>query len=216
MIDIAQSINDLNKPSLKLNREFIDITPEQYKKMVLYFGNLEVKKRNINREFIVDEDNKQMLNQLYYYLTGSNKFTGNLHKGFILIGGYGSGKTTIAIIIARIYALYTRKVFKFISALELIDIAKEKDKDKGLYYLEARPLIIDEIGRESEKVMDFGTELNPMQKLIAMRYDSKGFIIGTSNLDFESLKTMYGEYLSERFKEMFNFLVLTSKESRRL
>lgn len=197
------------KNEIKYNRLFLEISPESFKNLVdVYFENME------NKKFEIDENNKNVYNQLYFYLTGDKQFKGDLNKGIILTGGYGTGKTTAVRIFAAIYSYLGNYLFKFVSALELVEIVKIESIDKNLLSLEKTPLIIDEIGRENTKVLVYGTERLPMPELLTLRYNSKAFTIGTSNLTKEQMISFYGNYIGDRLIDMFNFIELLGKSKR--
>jgi len=207
-----------NNPQTRLIN---NITANQYKSLVDIVGNKIVRQINPTATYIIDDTNREALNQLYYYLIGSEKFQGDLYKGIMLVGGFGSGKTTLIKIFSEIYGYLNNRIFSCISAIQLSEIIKQEfdeENPKGhISYYEKRPLIIDEVGREAKKVMVYGTEYFPMRYLITMRYNSKGFTLGTTNFKLETLssKEMYGEYVGERLLEMFNFIEVNGGSRRK-
>ena len=73
-------------------------------------------------------------------------------------------------------------------------------------------LIIDEIGRE-ENAKHFGTSCNVIQTILQMRYELRHEMLtfGTTNIDMEDLsqfRNLYGDYVLDRVKEMFNIVHL--------
>lgn len=208
--------NSQNKPQ---TRFFNQISWAEYKTIVNIIGNNIVKKNNPTAQFIIDDNNKDVLNQFYYYITGSNDFKGNLHKGIMLVGGFGGGKTTLIRLLSELYGRLNNRVFTFISAIELTEIIKQEyDEDnpqKHISYYEKRPLIIDEVGKENKSVMVYGTLHEPMKDLITMRYNNNAFTLGTTNYSLKTLTSGYGEYLGERLLEMFNFIELKGNSRRK-
>ena len=161
-------------------------------------------------KFIINDSNKEVINQYYYYLTGDNRFKGDLNKGIMLIGPYGTGKTTLIKIISQLIFKHSNKVFHFTSCVNLPDNIKHH----GLEYYVRRPLILDEIGRESKVVKDYGTERRLFPEILSLRYNTRAWTFGTSNYNFEDLGEMYGGYIKDRMQEMFNFIELNGKSFR--
>jgi len=81
--------------------------------------------------------------------------------------------------------------------------------------LAKRNLLIDDIGKESKDINDYGTIKNPLIDLISERYDNITWTFGTCNYSKESLIEFYGETIFDRFVEMFNILKLEGDQSRR-
>ncbi len=82
-------------------------------------------------------------------------------------------------------------------------------------YFERRPLILDEVGRETKIVKDFGTDRKLVPEIISMRYNTGAWTMATSNYNFEDLGDMYDKYIKDRLKEMFNFIELNGKSFRK-
>jgi DNA replication protein DnaC len=164
--------------------------------------------------FEINSHNTYVINQLYYYLVMSDNFNGNLKKGIILCGPYGTGKTTILEIIKRIIEKVTIKRITFVSSMKLPELFEEK----GMDYYYRRPIILDEIGREAKEINDYGTKKYPMIELLTHRYNHKALTFGTSNFSEDKLtgkNCIYGEYIGERLKEMFNFIELKGNSRRK-
>jgi hypothetical protein len=78
-------------------------------------------------------------------------------------------------------------------------------------------LAIDEGGSEPMDSKHFGTSLNVIQTILQLRYEVKNQFITnmTTNLNPDiEFATVYGEYIADRVKEMFNVIELKG-ESRR-
>lgn len=76
----------------------------------------------------------------------------------------------------------------------------------------------DELGREPIPGVYYGQKLNVMQHIIHVRYSlwqlAKLRTFVTTNMDAEEVENLYGDYIRDRRKEMFNIIPLTG-ESRR-
>ena len=104
----AENIESANK--MEIQRYFLQIKPDDFKALFLELCRKEILSRNQDMYFIIDEDNKNVINQLFYYLTGSSQFQGNHGKGILLAGSIGTGKTIIMNAFCSIVELYTNKI----------------------------------------------------------------------------------------------------------
>ena len=77
-------------------------------------------------------------------------------------------------------------------------------------------LIIDEVGREPIPASNYGTKMNVLQFLLQLRYDNRRTCIThvTTNATPESLEPLYGDYVADRCKEMFNFMEFNGESLR--
>ena len=210
--DIVKNFQEAAIGLQNKKRVFLHISPEQFKSDLLEFGGYYVRRENPEGEFKIDESNKEIVKQLFYYITGSDKFAGQHHKGIFLSGAFGCGKTTILRALGSIYTAYTNQAFEFKTTFQLIDLVIEGDVN-----LRRKNLIIDELGRESIVVKDFGTERTPIAELLTDRYNSQSLTFATSNFKIERLGTdeFYGEYIGDRMKQMFNYFELPGKSRRK-
>ena len=158
--------------------------------------------------FIVDENNKAIINQLYHYLRGSVEFTGDHRKGILLIGNIGNGKT---ILMESFIEVFNKTSSKIITNIHFNDIERYK-ADNRIGYLDKRPLYIDDIAIKQEQVNIYGTKVNPFEDLIDQRYRNRGLTFGTSNYSLKDFK--YTPRIKDRLTEMFNIINLPG-ESRR-
>jgi DNA replication protein DnaC len=181
-------------------------------------ANIILEKRRERNTFIVDDKNEPVIRQLFLYLKMDESFSGDIWKGVMLVGKYGSGKTLIMQAMAEMYntvilSLHIqRPLLTFIKSSELLGILKEKPVKQ----FSKLPLIIDELGREPKQIMDFGNLRSPMIELLCERYDSGTWTHGVSNFTLETLSSenQYGRMTGDRLKSMFNFIELKG-ESRR-
>lgn len=214
--DIIQlSIDNLKtKPKAIFCQE--GTTAEDFKKYVVKYGTKIIQIENYNSIFEVDEANKAALNQLYLYITANEKFSGDLSKGLLFIGGFGTGKTTLARLIMLIYADQTKKIPKFLSTVDIQKLFIDNELFNNPYKnIETAPLIIDELGREEDKIMVFGTTHRPIEELIQRRYNTQAFTIATSNYSLETLRKKYSDFVADRLVQMLNIIVLDGKSRRK-
>ena len=195
--DILQ--NGIYKSDKPENKRFsCKVTAEQFSKEFL---------NSIDFDFVIDDNNRPVINQLFYYLNKSELFSGDIEKGVLLIGGFGSGKTVIMDSFCYIVREFSSKVITKIQSRELIEIAKSNETT---YY--KRPLYIDDVGKEPMEVIDYGSALRPFEDLLDIRYRNNGITFGTSNLKMEDMQ--YNGHTKDRIKQMFNIIVLPGKSRR--
>jgi DNA replication protein DnaC len=189
-----------------------------YKNLLTQSANVILERRRGNNTFVIDGKNEPVIEQLYLYLKMDDRFSGDMQKGIMLVGKYGSGKTLIMQAIVEMYntVIHTlhiqRPLLKFVKSSELLEALKEKP----VKAYSKMPLVIDEFGREPKQIMDFGNLRSPIIELLCERYDNGTWTHGTSNFTIETLcsENQYGKMTGDRIKSMFNFIELKG-ESRR-
>ena len=196
---------------IKSRRIFINISADEFKEIFLLNAKIEMAKRNKDVDFEIDQNNKDVINQLYFYLVGSKEFKGNLNRGIMLSGNVGTGKTMIVNSFISIIQQLSVKLVTSMHSKKIAPFLKEKGED----YLNYRPLFIDDLGKETKIVNDYGTVKNTIPDLFAIRYDTGAWTFATNNYSFETLREFYGETIVDRFKEMFNNLQLIGDSRRK-
>jgi DNA replication protein DnaC len=215
--DVQERISG-EKEKMQRRRLFLPLAYSDFRELFLSFGTYCLFKRNQNKEFIMDENNEPIIEQLYCYTTNNSSFDGDLNKGIMLQGKYGCGKSyileTYSILHNHIVINYSlnQPLLSFIQSLEL----QEQIIKQSVRTFVQRPLIIDEFGREPKTVQDYGNILRPMSELLSIRGDMGTLTHGTTNFTLETLSSaeFYGGMIGDRLKMMFNFIPLQG-ESRR-
>ena len=187
------------KDQVKKERFKCFIIPEYFSKTFTDFFQF---------DFEVDEFNKEIINQLYYYLNKSENFNGDVEKGIMLIGAIGCGKTAIMDSFVNIVEAYGSKVIEKIQSKEIAEIIIEK---KTFY--DKRPLYIDDVGKEAIEIINFGTVIRPIEDLLDTRYRNRSITFATSNFTFDDLQ--YNKHTKDRIKEMFNIIILKGNSRRK-
>lgn len=182
------------------------ITADEFKE--LFLDNAKGHIHATSPSFEVDENNKEIINQMFYYLIGSEKFNGDLIKGILLIGAIGSGKTVLMDSFLDVFNERSGKVVWFLNSKDLTSEEVAKD----LANLSKRPLSIDDIGKEQTSINTYGTVSRPMEDLINDRYKTGGLTFGTSNLKMEEMP--YIKHTVDRMGQMFNVMILPGKTRR--
>jgi len=136
----------------------------------------------------------------------------------MLQGKYGCGKSVIletySMLHNHIVVNYSLRLplLTFIQSIEL----QEQIVKQSIKAFTQRPMIIDEFGRESKTVQDFGNILRPVSELLSLRGDIGTLTHGTTNFTLETLSSaeFYGGMIGDRLRMMFNFIPVLG-ESRR-
>ncbi len=219
MQEDANEIVAREKEKMQQRRLILPLAYPDFQNLFRSFGTVCLHNRNQNRNFIIDNDNEPMIEQLYFYATNNPAFDGDLSKGIMLQGKYGCGKTLILETYSLLHNHIVRKfslnysLFTFIKSVEL----QEQIVKQSTGVFARRPLIIDEFGRESKTIMDYGNISRPISELLSLRSDTGVVTHGTTNFTFATLSSdeFYGGMIGDRLKVMFNFITLNG-ESRRV
>lgn len=189
-------------------------------------------------KFLLDEENTQLFNLLSYYFSEDKEFATlavtmgvynpSLDKGIMIAGNFGTGKTWMM----KLFSKNKRQVFHVknakyianmfetdgeIAAVEFESKIKNAVNDKSAFYHEYAGLCIDDIGTEDVKV-HYGNKRNVIGDIIENRY-TKGnagiFLHATTNLTADQLKSFYGERVTSRMREIFNFIDFSASDRRK-
>lgn len=203
-----------------LGRRYINIPQENFNKQFNLIAEILVKRRTPENNFVITKKQIALRQQLFYWATGNEKFDGILSKGIMLAGNHGTGKTLMLESLSALINHYMNLgvyQIKKINAYDMEQIIEDRDihgKSNGINYTQ-QSLFIDEIGWESKTVMSFGTEKMPFFEIINARYNAGVYnCIATTNYKIDTLEEMYSEFISDRLKEMFNFMTLLDKNFR--
>ena len=215
--DAREIVSD-EKEKMKRSRLCLPLAYSDFRKLFLSFGTYCLFKRNQKKEFVIDKNNEIIIEQLYFYVTNDSSFMGDLDKGIMLQGKYGCGKSIILETYSMLHNHIVRKYFMkqplltFIQSTEL----QEQIIKQSVKAFTQLPLIIDEFGRESKTVQDYGNILRPISELLSIRADVGTLTHGTTNFTLDTLSSaeFYGGMIGDRLKMMFNFIPVPG-ESRR-
>ena len=215
----VQEIVANEKEKMRKLRFPLPLAYADFQSLFCEFGTICLHNRNQAKDFVIDKNNESMIEQLYCYITNDSAFSGNLDKGIMLQGKYGCGKTILLETYSLLHNHVVRRfhlnqpLFTFIKSVEL----QEQIIKQSTSVFARRPLIIDEFGRESKTVQDYGNTSRPISELLSLRSDVGVVTHGTTNFTFATLSSdeFYGGMIGDRLKVMFNFITLNG-ESRRI
>lgn len=174
-------------------------------------------------EFAIDDSNRELITNLFNYFNGmDSKY--NPDKGLWLYGDIGTGKSSLM----RIFSEYLKFGFNGfkIHICDGLSNNYSQSGDLDLYtynqygYLgEPVWMCFDELGRETIPANHFGAKLNVMQHILHIRYSlwqSKGLkTFVTTNCDPLQIENLYGDFIRDRIREMFNVILIRGKSRRR-
>lgn len=146
--------------------------------------------------------NMSRIASLSRWLNGAGK------PSLLLYGGYGTGKTTL--MLAAGYVLnefgmdYTYKPARFFD-----------DPQNDLTRCR-RPslLMVDEMGRETEYVNDFGNKSRPLMDILMHRHEKGYPTVIATNLLLDEIGGRYGEYFLDRLRGGYEMIFYDEKSYR--
>jgi len=212
-------------------RFFIKLTQDKFRSYIQALGTRSLRNRGKMFDFEFQESHKNVYNLLYWYINGNqDKFRqllpdqkvtiegkefilqSDVMKGICFCGPVGSGKT---ILMETFLGIFENEImeepFLRIEAQEWGDVIKKKGKAHFKY----RPLNINDLFKEDDVVKDFGSTINPAYDTLSLRGETGAWTFATSNNKFESFHKRYGEYISSRMLEMFNFIEVPGPNLRK-
>jgi len=179
------------------------------------YGDQILAKRHSPDTFYWDDDNREVIQQLYLYLIGHKACKLDINRGIYMMGAIGSGKTVLMKSFIQVQDYLTKHSTLMVHSKNLFDLIKEK----GIRFLSERPMFIDDLGRENLEESDFGRKVKPIVDLFSQRYENGARTFATSNFKIETLSGTddrgYGKFITSRMQEMFNVIELPGKSRRK-
>jgi DNA replication protein DnaC len=195
------------------NRSFLRISAQEWGELFLqaaeYIMHVE-RNEPVDRHFNIDVNNKELINQMYYYTIGSDKFRGNLSKGLYLYGAIGTGKTIILKATCAILDARTLKNIVFMSAKKFEKLVMERGQE-AIMEFEKKPLFLDDIVKELKEVLHYKQPHAPFIDLYSLRYDTGAWTFLTSNYKEETVEEYYGKMIFSRMQASLNFIHVTKE-----
>lgn len=170
-------------------------------------------RKNQDAYFDYDEFNKPIISELFQWF--NSEYKGNLLKGFLLLGNIGCGKSLIIETFIRVYNLFCQQEEK----IHIYDSRQlfYKLVEDGISSFITEKMYIDDLGKEPLDYINYGFTKQPMIELLTARHEKGILTFATGNYKIEDYaKSVYNETITDRFREMFNILILKGNSKRLL
>lgn len=215
-------INDIMRNAIRQTESYLNrtthvyqpITSEDFKTLFLIHAKRVLLEKNMNHDFVIDDINKEVINMLFRYGFYKHKSELNTLAGIVLNGRYGCGKSVMMSTFCRLLSDVAYNDRDRITEVHAIELA-ESIKINGITPYARKPLLIQDLGKEPNIVNDYGTQINPISNLLAVRAEYGALTFGTTNMSIKSFGEQYKEYISKRITEHVN-LVMLPGDSRRV
>ncbi len=199
-------------PKYTYERAFkINLSADEFK---LFFNEaLNIVMAEENREFTfrIDDDNRRIINDMFYYLNYNSRYSGDLNRGILLIGKIGCGKSILMKTILKIIELKCSKIIRCIHSKMLLT----EIEDKGLEFFQKRPLYIDDLGKEPPEAKIFGTICHPVEDIISLRDLQNSITFATGNNEMKTYEKLYSKHIVDRMQSLFNIQILKGNSRRK-
>lgn len=171
--------------------------------------------RAICPDFKIEAQNRTVINDIFRWCL---RLPGELdvNKSLWLHGDIGTGKSTMLLIVRAFCERYRpmpaggRYSFRISNAIEVCGDFSRLGYEGIDTYIDSDRQAFDELGSESKPTGYYGNQLNVFQYILQRRYDRRfeAFTHVTTNLTVEEIASFYGDRISDRCVEMFNFVLM--------
>lgn len=182
----------------------------------------------VEPKFDPSKASRDILNSVFAWIwkyDQCNALHVDYNKGFFLYGTLGRGKSMTLNAMQKYMNSIKRRFWKndyrigawWKTASELANIYAADGQSALIQYAaDDMNLVIDEFGREPIPASNYGTKMNVLQFLLQLRYDKRRSTVThiTTNLNPDQLEPIYGDYVADRCKEMFNFIEFDGESLR--
>lgn len=186
--------------------------------------------QRFQKEFVVDDDNRGIVEHLAKYFTNDEEFNignFNLSKGLLIMGPVGTGKSGLMTFFQknkkRCYAIKScndiSEDYLFLKD-ELENVYSNPIEkplhDPAVFFQKYIGYCFDDLGTEQVR-NSYGNKKDTMADILFAIYNKKDFekFHVTTNLNKKELEERYGSRIFSRFQEMFNFFVYDGKDRRK-
>lgn len=175
--------------------------------------------------YVIDSENELIVKKLCLYFSGDprmsdEKYGMNPNKGIALLGGLGVGKTWLM----KLLRYNSHLPYIFVNCSEIADEVEQGGSENLATYFHLRKttssylyygndtlgLCLNELGREQIPVKYFGNPTNVIERILFTRYEKEvphNRTYFTTNKSVEQIEALYGDYIRDRMREMFNLII---------
>ncbi len=189
---------------------------------ISYFGKRG--KETYGEKFKIYQEDYEILYKLIIYFLAhqeeAKRLNIDLHKGILLTGPVGCGKTTLMNLMRLIppfekqYAIKTCRDISFEFIQEGYEVINRYSKLSFRNSSEPKTYCFDDLGAE-QSLKYYGNECNVMAEIVLTRYDlyiSSGMQTHfTTNLPASELEDVYGSRVRSRLREIINLYAFPTK-----
>jgi DNA replication protein DnaC len=176
-------------------------------------------KEKYGDEFALRKEDFTLIRKMLCYAIrdeeACQQYSIDFHKGILLLGPVGCGKTSLMTLIRDFFPTSFRPILKSTRQVSY-EFIKEGYEIIDQYGKSEKVFCFDDLGVESS-LKHYGNECNTMGEILLSRYDQFiqfGTITHvTTNLNSVELEKMYGVRVRSRLREMFN-LITFPKETQ--
>lgn len=210
LIEIAKAEHQMQLLRLAKTRKMVSI--EDFKTLFVTRAQLAMADRKNFTPFIIDDSNRDTINLLFQYVT-RQQCNLNPYIGIVFNGAYGCGKSVLAETLCMVLNDLTWSEKNKIESVHSVELA-EQIKKVGVIPYAHKPLLIQDLGKEKKEINNFGTIVNPISELLAIRAEYGALTYGSTNMDREAFGVAYKEFILKRITEHVNLVFLPGKDRR--
>lgn len=199
----------------KLHRPFIKIGKDDFWRLFcLQAQQILIQRRLTDNVFKIIDSQTDLIEQLFFYFTGDDKFKGDFNSGIWLWGPHGCGKSLILYAYIKCFHVFGKSIEyqqskEFALSLNSVEAIKAYSK---------KPLFLDDLLRETSETSDYRATIRPIGDLFLSRCDYGGWTFATCNWARESpeIKKKYGSAVLDRMNVIFNQFELKGSSQRKI
>lgn len=189
-------------------------------------------------KFTIDEENRSAYESAAKWLAGDHsmlaidpddgtQIAGDINLGLYVGGITGSGKSWLLELLSTLGAMLgirctvaSKELMLTYGSIQASSIVTEYTTtgyDVIKHYATQPILCIQDFGAEQQEALYMGNRVNVIGQILEMRGDRSDLLtIISSNLrmDGDKLKTIYGDRVASRLKEMCNYLIVSNLDRR--
>jgi DNA replication protein DnaC len=200
-----------NKMKATWNRRFT-LSGEEFKELFLIKAKEVMFDHKMLGEYVIDDSNRDVLSLLYYYAMRDMTKINSL-AGIILNGAFGCGKSVMISAFCKLLNDIKYTGPDKIEEIHAIELA-EHIRLKGVLAFSKIPLLIQDLGKEPNMINAYGTVINPISNLLAIRAEYGSVTYGSTNMDKKMFSEHYKEFITKRIVEHVNLVYLPGKSRR--